>query len=772
MIAPAQIESAFDFSNSSALVARRIGYYMGDTWRLAPRHLPSSTVVHMSTSDRTAASTFNRVAFDLTHEAFPGMAAAIRARNDQILKHWRERSLNAMPHLDALTREEFENAIAEILSAAADALQSADPRQLRGVVESGPHHGIRRFMQKLSLLDLFEEVRILRGVIIFEMADQMRRPLQPAEAATFHAIFDIIIQQGVMALVDKQNEMLERSHATTAEMNERLLVSSLHQHELTAQARNSEAALRESEDRYRTLFDLGPVAVYSCDAAGVIQDFNHRAAELWGRTPAPGDTDERFCGSFKMFRPDGTFMPHERCPMAEVLSGAIPFVRDGEVHIERPDGSRIVVIVTIRPLKDQQRQITGAINCFYDITSRQQAEEELRQSKHAAEAASRAKDLFLAALSHELRTPLTPVLMTLTALESQSDLPADVRDELTMIKRNVELESKLIDDLLDLSRITSGKLRLTFDRLDVNDLLRHVCQTCRPSIQERGIRLHCDLAHNAWDVVGDPGRLQQVFWNLLNNAAKFTPEGGNIYVTTENVNDNGRDGQVRVTVRDSGKGIAAEILPRIFDAFEQGDISITRQFGGLGLGLAISKLLVERHRGTIRAQSAGPNQGATFLVELPALPQTQAAVHAPAQSPADGAGRAAPLRLMVVEDHVDTAAALRRLLAASGHTVETANTAAAALALAAQRPFDIVISDLGLPDMTGYELMKRIWENHGIKGIAMSGYGMEEDIKKGERAGFSDHLVKPVNMTQLEQSIRRVAAMGDGDLNVEGCGQT
>jgi CheY-like chemotaxis protein len=290
------------------------------------------------------------------------------------------------------------------------------------------------------------------------------------------------------------------------------------------------------------------------------------------------------------------------------------------------------------------------------------------------------------ALDHELRTPLTPVLMTLAALESRFDLPPDVRDEVTMIKRNVELESKLIDDLLDLSRITSGKLHLTFDLLDVNDLLRHVCQTCRPSIQERGIHLHCDLAKNARDVVGDPGRLQQVFWNLLNNAAKFTPEGGDIYVTTENVHDDGRDGQVRVTVRDSGKGIAPEILPRIFDAFEQGEISITRQFGGLGLGLAISKRLVEQHRGTIRAESAGPDQGAAFIVELPALSRRQAAVHAPAQLPTGGNGRAVPLRLMVVEDHVDTAAALRRLLAASGHTVEMANTAAAALALAAQRP--------------------------------------------------------------------------------------
>jgi two-component system CheB/CheR fusion protein len=520
--------------------------------------------------------------------------------------------------------------------------------------------------------------------------------------------------------------------------------------------KRADEALRESEERFRTLFELGPVAVYSCDTSGVIQNFNRRAADLWGRAPAPGDTDERFCGSFKMFRPDGTFMPHERCPMADVLSGATPFVHDGEVHIERPDGSRVVVIVTIRPLKNQHGEITGAINCFYDITERKLAEEQLRQAKQSAEAANHAKDTFLAVLSHELRTPLTPVLMTVAAMEFNPDLPPALRDDVKMIRRNVELESKLIDDLLDLSRISTGKLRLSFDIIGINDLLRQTCDTCRPQIREKGIHLHCELIENAGHVVGDSGRLQQVFWNLLNNAAKFTPEGGHIYVTARQTRDDGQVGQVRVAVRDTGIGIAPEILPRIFDAFEQGEARITRQFGGLGLGLAICKALVEQHRGCIRAETGGRDGGSTFIVELPALSREQAA-NPPAGSRGAGNGQVAPLRLMVVEDHADTAKVLGALLSASGHSVKTATTAAAALALAGEHPFDIVVCDLGLPDMTGYELMKQIKEKHGTKGIAMSGYGMEEDIKKGEQAGFSDHLVKPVNLAQLQQSLRRVA---------------
>ncbi|HEV8379068.1 MAG TPA: ATP-binding protein, partial [Tepidisphaeraceae bacterium] len=318
--------------------------------------------------------------------------------------------------------------------------------------------------------------------------------------------------------------------------------------------------------------------------------------------------------------------------------------------------------------------------------------------------------------------------------------------------------------LLDLSRITSGKLLLRFEVLDLNDLVGHACDMCRSNLREKGIRLHCDMGENISAVVGDSARLQQVFWNLLNNAAKFTPAGGDIYVKTENIGENigdaGQGGRVRVTVRDTGIGIPPEILPRIFNAFEQGDAQITRQFGGMGLGLAISRLLIEQHGGSIRAETAGPNKGSTFVVELPARSQKQIA-QATAKLLSSAAGKVAGLRVLVVEDHADTAKILKQLLAASGHAVKTAATAAIALALASEQVFDLVISDLGLPDMTGYELMKQMKERHGTKGIAISGYGTEEDIRKSEQAGFSEHLVKPVNFAQLQQAIRRVIGNRD-----------
>jgi CheY-like chemotaxis protein len=215
---------------------------------------------------------------------------------------------------------------------------------------------------------------------------------------------------------------------------------------------------------------------------------------------------------------------------------------------------------------------------------------------------------------------------------------------------------------------------------------------------------------------------------------------------------------VRIQVRDTGIGIAPDVLPKIFDAFEQGDASVTRQFGGMGLGLAISKALAEMHHGTIRAESGGAGAGSTFTVELPAVSAHNDSHAAPARQDSVN-GNA--LRVLVVEDHADTARVLSKLLGASGHRVKTAGTAAAALKLVSEEPFDVIVSDIGLPDATGYDLMKQIQSRQPMKGIAMSGYGMDEDLRKSRDAGFSDHIVKPANVAQLERTIRRVVNKGE-----------
>jgi len=405
-------------------------------------------------------------------------------------------------------------------------------------------------------------------------------------------------------------------------------------------------------------------------------------------------------------------------------------------------------------LKDRLSRLAPAIERALaearEHALRRRAEEEMRLARDQAEAANRAKDRFLAALSHELRTPLTPVLMAVAELEHDPALSAGVREDLAMIKRNIELETKLIDDLLDLNRITCGKLPVNIEPVDLNEAIRNACEICRPSVRERGIRLETELHATTGLVAADAPRLQQVLWNVLKNAIKFTPEKGFIRVKAKRLHD----ARCEVRVEDSGIGISPEVLPRIFDAFEQGGTAVTQQFGGLGLGLAICKALVELHHGTIRAESPGEGKGATFIIELPGAASLIKVTGAVA--PAAGAQGSRQLRLLVVEDHADTARSLARLLGRAGFAVVTASDVASALAIAERESFDVLISDIGLPDGSGTDVMREVRARSTIPGIAMSGYGMEEDVRRSHEAGFSEHLVKPVDADKLKEAIRRV----------------
>jgi signal transduction histidine kinase len=410
------------------------------------------------------------------------------------------------------------------------------------------------------------------------------------------------------------------------------------------------------------------------------------------------------------------------------------------------------------PLRAVGGESIGSL-CAIDTQPRQWTTDDLQAMKTLADAVKseialraqlQSRDRFLAVLSHELRTPLTPVLMSLTAMES-AEIPELMREDLRMMRRNIELEVKLIDDLLDLSRVARGKLALSLQPVDLNEAIGHVCENCRPQLQEKSIHLQFQSDAAAGAVSADPDRLQQVFWNVLKNAIKFTPQGGEIWVGTQRVGPQ----RVRIEIRDSGIGIRAELLPRLFDAFEQGDSRITQQFGGLGLGLAITKALVEKHHGSIRAESAGEGLGSTFVIELPLA--TASPVKKDKPTPAL-VGNRSGLRLLIVEDHVDTARILGRLLRAEGYSVQTANTVAEALDLAAKHEFDVVVSDVGLPDATGYELIQQLKSQYAVEGIAMSGYGMEDDLRKSRAAGFSEHLVKPVDASRLAQAIQRVSS--------------
>jgi len=524
---------------------------------------------------------------------------------------------------------------------------------------------------------------------------------------------------------------------------------------------SSDAVVRWNEERNRTLFDLGPLAVYSCDAAGVIQEFNRRAVELWGCEPLVGDTDRRFCGSFKLFRPDGSLMPHEQCPMAEVLAGTLSEACDAEVVIQRPDGSRITVIVNIRSLKDEGGNIIGALNCFYDVTASKQTEEALRDS-------DRRKNEFLAMLAHELRNPLAPICNSLEVMrrvrkaDAVSSLSSPAKHALDaavdVLERQVRQMVRLVDDLLDAGRISRGKMVLRRERVELSPVIYHAVESVRALSDSLQQELTVILPQAPVYVNADPTRLAQIVGNLLNNACKFTDRGGRIWLTVDRAVDfekehtpNATAPNIVIQVRDTGLGIAADQLSRIFDMFTQVDTALERSVSGLGIGLTLVRTLTQMHGGTVDVTSAGLGHGSEFIVRLPI------AVDTPQEVPPPTAGEpvvtTASLRILVVDDNHDAAGMLARLLEFSGHETHTAHDGMDAVEAANKLQPDVILLDIGLPRLNGYDAARMIREQYthgaGPVLIALTGWGQEEDRQRSEEAGFHAHMVKPVDEVAL-----------------------
>jgi signal transduction histidine kinase len=397
-----------------------------------------------------------------------------------------------------------------------------------------------------------------------------------------------------------------------------------------------------------------------------------------------------------------------------------------------------------------------AVLVSYLQASSRKSMEAIQRAKDQAEAASRAKDHFLAILSHELRTPLNPVLASVSVLEVDENLPQATREDLRLIRRNIELEARLIDDLLDVARLSRGKMQMHFEVLDAHGALRDAVRICQDESRTKRQTMHIELLAQQHHVRADPARLRQVFWNLLRNAIKFTPPGGSIAVSSLNT----PDGRLQVQVQDSGIGMEAATLGRIFRPFEQGNSSIESRFGGMGLGLAISHELIALHCGELSAASEGLGHGATLTVRIPtvAAPVPICPAPKPSAGPATTAAHVAHhLRLLLVEDHEDTLKLMARLLQRASYDVTAVRTVGTALESAAQHSYDLVISDLGLPDGSGHELMRALREKYGMKGIALSGFGAAEDVASSRDAGFAMHLTKPIDFRLLESAIEQVA---------------
>ena len=444
-------------------------------------------------------------------------------------------------------------------------------------------------------------------------------------------------------------------------------------------------------------------------------------------------------------------LPEDLGPTRKVINEAIA-ARDRyhvEFRIRRGDGEIRWMTSDSNIKRDEHGKALRMVGVSADITDRKHAEIQMRLAKEAAESANQAKDNFLAVLSHELRTPLTPILSGAQFLESDRSLSPQHHEVATIIRRNAELEARLIDDLLDLTRISRGQLELHFAPVDLHEKIRHIVQMCAPDASLRKVTISSQLDAARHHLNADPARLQQIIWNLLKNAIKFTADGGRVNISTSLEDDD----TVQLVVSDTGIGITPDLLPRIFDAFEQGGPEVMRRFGGMGLGLTIAKNLVELHGGRISASSEGPGHGASFMVQLPL---TAAATSAAQAEPA-GRLRNASCTVLLVEDHADTRRLMMRLLEDFGCTVHVAAGVAEAVAFPADQPLDLLLSDIGLLDGSGLDVVRHIKATRPkCMMIALSGYGMEADRQRSLEAGFDLHLTKPVDLRKLEQVLRQL----------------
>ena len=384
------------------------------------------------------------------------------------------------------------------------------------------------------------------------------------------------------------------------------------------------------------------------------------------------------------------------------------------------------------------------------IAERRRAEAALEAQKALVEAANRTKDNFLAMLSHELRTPLLPVFLAVENLQNEWSKNAEAAAALEIIRRNIRVERHLIDDLLDVTRISKGKLVLNLTSVNAHGQIRNVVETCRSEWAGKKIRMQLDLTAGDRFVVADEARFQQIVWNLVQNAIKFSRDEGEIRISTANESP----GELTIIVQDHGIGIEPEAMNRIFNPFEQGERSLKRRFGGLGLGLAISKSLAEAHAATLTAMSEGLNRGATFrlTIKTSALIAHDGTISLPVQARVRWV-----LRILLVDDHIDTCTVMGKLLAARGHRVTVAHDMKSALERIEAGGFDVVISDVGLPDGSGTELISK--SKNRLVGIAMSGFGTDADARRSLEAGFSQHLIKPVTMEKLDAALQAVMGL-------------
>jgi len=503
------------------------------------------------------------------------------------------------------------------------------------------------------------------------------------------------------------------------------------------------SVLYQTAEQFHILVDsVEEYAIYLLDPNGNVVTWNTGAEKIKGYTA--GEIIGKNFACFYTAQDVAAGKPQRNLREA----GRRGHIRDQGLRV-RKDGSTFEAEVVLTALRDDKGHIRGYSKVTRDITD-QIRSREFEAETIAAQKAGKAKDDFLAALSHELRTPLTPALAAVTYLEDNAEkLPQEFVEDVQLIKRNVLLQARLIDDLLDLTRITRGKLRLDLEPCDAHDVIRNAIEIAGSAIAAKNLKLSTKFNAKRHYIEADCIRLQQVFWNLINNAVKFTPPSGEIAIRTFN---DDRD-RFHFEITDNGIGIEPDRLASLFTPFEQADASVTRQFGGLGLGLAISKHLVDHHRGTIEAESRGRSFGSTFKVTLDTVQGEVGKNDSRSRAPRRPVK---PLRILLVEDHRDTRRTLSRLLTHFGHEVLTADNVHRALEIIGADEIDVLLCDIGLPDGSGYEVISRAKQKQLAQAVAITGFGTEEDLRRSKEAGFDFHLIKPIDLHELQTVLEKV----------------
>ncbi len=569
------------------------------------------------------------------------------------------------------------------------------------------------------------------------------------------------------ASLEARAELEQRVQERTAELEQvvGILQSEVHER------RRIEAALHNEREFLRALLENIEDGIVACDARGVLTLFNRATLDFHGLPDEPLPP-EQWTEHYNLYRADGeTPLDKSEIPLFRAWQGER--VRNAEMVIAPKTGAARNLLASGRAILDQHGNKLGAVVSMHDVTNERRAEQERREierereARRHAEESNRVKDEFLATLSHELRTPLNAILGWAQMLQTNNFGESETMRALATIERNARAQNKLIEDLLDISRIVTGKLRLDVRPVDLAEVIQAATEAARPAAAAKNINLQIKLDPTAELISGDADRLQQVVWNLLSNAIKFTNKDGAVEISLNRQPDS----QIEIVVSDTGKGIEPDFVPFVFDRFRQSDGSMTRRHGGLGVGLAIVRQLVELHGGTVAVSSLGEGLGATFTVSFPSLSDSavnnrKALTHARTKTQTSAAEDCAPelagLRVLLVDDEADSRELLNLVLEGCGALVWSASSAAEALALLEAKKFDVIVSDIGMPEEDGFSLIGKIRnlsvdQGGALPAIALTAYARTEDRTQALRAGFQMHIAKPIDAQELVQAIANLA---------------